>query len=514
MGFKSTVSSKSYRDFFSRTFVSGGGGGSGFVGGDGQAPSAFPGFIVADYPPAATTTTSGDYRTIVYDANGYFNITQLDPGGVNDSFEYLIVAGGGGGYLQKDTGTSGGGAGGGAGGYRTGTSPIPSTLNLAITIGGGGSGNTPTTTASPGNPSSIISPGSEISIESAGGGRAYDVDPTGSSSQAPGDSRVTPTSPSADPAWGHGRGGSGGGYINRGDYQPTNPLVSPTNPTSYPGNSAPTMYFNSNRVAGNIPPVSPPQGNPGALYFHFNNLFTPSTPIVNGSPSGFTLTTGTGGGGAGKAAGDPTNTIVPSIPSVLRGSWNQPPSPSGPAPAPANPTGLHPTQSYAYQIQNQFVGGDGQYSPLSPPTFGSTPPQISPSLRYFAGGGAGAYSDLVKNPGSYNPVPTPTAPVPDPDIAAPVAPNYYYWWQFTSQYQPMLIAFRDYPPNPVGGAGGGGNWFSDGVTNTGGGGGGGSNSRTAPNLQTSAPIIGVMSPSSPPGNSGGSGIVIIKYKYQ
>ena len=93
MGFKSTARTKSYRDFDSRTFVSGGGADSGFTGG------------VPD--------------------NARVGVQQIE-------LEYLLVAGGGG---SSDDGSGGGGGGG----FLTGTYTITTGVGYDVSVGVGGS---------------------------------------------------------------------------------------------------------------------------------------------------------------------------------------------------------------------------------------------------------------------------------------------------------------------------------------------------------------------------------------
>jgi len=191
-----------------------------------------------------TVTTSGDYKIHSFTGDGNFVVSQIgNPVGGPTTVSYMVVAGGGGGGPGHWSG------GGGAGGYREGrdigpsytASPLvaPAGLTLAVqtypvTVGAGGAG-------SPGS-ASVFS-----TITSAGGGHGGQPAPSGTKV---GDA-----------------GGSGAGG---------NPHNS-THPTTEPGK------------AGNTPPVSPPQGNPGGYGYKWN--------------SGFQAGTG-GGGGAGGAGGN------------------------------------------------------------------------------------------------------------------------------------------------------------------------------------------------------------------
>jgi len=187
---------------------------------------------VASTPVALTT--EGQSVTLVYvdSTQGWINTmdsTSNVRGITAYNVQYLVVAGGAGG------GTNYGG-GGGAGGYRTVASKTFSVCagnSFPITVGAGGTG-----APNPASPEVGVSGSSSIfsSITSAGGGGG------GGSSNAGVD------------------GGSGGG-----------------------GGRSPSGSY-SQQGDGNIPPVSPPQGNPGS-----------SSSI----PSG----TGGGGGGAGGNGG-------------------------------------------------------------------------------------------------------------------------------------------------------------------------------------------------------------------
>jgi len=187
-----------------------------------------------------TVTTSGDFKIHTFTGDGCFVVSSLgNPAGGSTTVDYLVVAGGGGGGRS-------GGAGGGGGGYRESkdstlssphtASPLAATTGLTITtttypitVGGGGFGIT-------GPTAPLIQAGSGSNsvfstITSAGGSGG------GSNPQC-------------------GAGLTGGGSGGGGRANQTNPVA-----------------------AGNTPPVSPPQGNPGG--------------------SGGPANAGGGGGGAG-----------------------------------------------------------------------------------------------------------------------------------------------------------------------------------------------------------------------
>ena len=228
---------------------------------DGSDQDASQTFITAS---GGTVTCSGNFKIHTFTGPGTFTVSEVGCAGLNDKVDYLVIAGGAGG------GSNGGG--GGAGGYRfsDGTSSgcftaAPSPLaplgasgltvtsqSYPIVVGGGGPGSTPCFAANKGGSGNTSS---FSTISSAGGGG--------------GGSQNTPVQLGAS-------GGSGGG-----GGQADNPSGTP----DYSGGD--------NRGAGNTPPVSPPQGNPGG----------------QGSTGG--TQGGGGGGGAGAVGGNATPTTSP-----------------------------------------------------------------------------------------------------------------------------------------------------------------------------------------------------------
>jgi len=209
-----------------------------------------PTFIVAT---GGTVTCCGDYKIHTFTSPGTFTVCSVgNPEGSN-SVDYLVVAGGGGGGAG---GTAGfGRGGGGAGGYREGYNPgsytasplattsLPvSATGYPITVGGGGSGgpDSPSSTNGTSGSNSIFS-----TITSAGGGG-------GAGSTA-----------------GSIAGGSGGGETD-------NPYAS---------------FTAVNGAAGNTPPVSPPQGNPGGA----NNCGPRDCTAAGGGGGGATAAGGNAG---------------------------------------------------------------------------------------------------------------------------------------------------------------------------------------------------------------------------
>tara|TARA_R110002020_G_scaffold302564_1_gene517911 strand:- start:19 stop:1416 length:1398 start_codon:yes stop_codon:yes gene_type:complete len=310
-----------------------------------ESPSGIDTFIVASGGDA--TVTCGNFKTHIFTGSGTFTVSAAATSAPNNVVDYTVVAGGGGGG-SNNYGPPRGSGGGGAGGMRffstapgsnhpinnSGASPNTAITVTAqsypITVGGGGAG------APSGNPDSgskgVASVFSTVTSAGGGGGGGHCV-------------------------MGCMAGGSGAGGRN-----------------AVCGG------------AGNTPPVSPPQGQPGGDG-------APGPPTWDGS----------GGGGAGTVGFD----------------------------------GCSPVKGQ---------GGEGAYiaDPFIGPTAPSygTPGPVS-STRYFAGGGAGS-------------------PGPAGAVAAPTG-------------------------------GGGGARATAGTANTGGGG-------------------GANSPGS--GSAGGSGVVMIRYKFQ
>jgi hypothetical protein len=184
-----------------------------------------------------TITTSGNFKIHTFTGPGTFCVSCAGNAEGSNSVDYMVVAGGGGGGSRHA-------GGGGAGGYRESSgaasgcytaSPLGSSVSALsvpvtsypITVGGGGAGGPSPSSAQHGSSgsNSVFS-----TITSAGGGFGG--------------------GPSCTGCGGAGGSGGGGGNVKCGG-------------------------------AGNTPPVSPPQGNPGG--------------------SGGLNYNGNGGGGAGAA---------------------------------------------------------------------------------------------------------------------------------------------------------------------------------------------------------------------
>ena len=235
-----------------------------------------------------TITTSGDFKIHTFTSSGTFTVTTAGNATGSNTVDYLVVAGGAGGY----DGVAGGG--GGAGGHRE-SFPNPATGGLSvtaqaypITVGSGGSANT-------NGVSSVFS-----SITSAGGGAGGNYLANGAAG---------------------GSGGGGGGTDGN----------APSNTTG---------------GAGNTPPVSPPQGNNGG------STPAHPTGTLGGSGGGGIGSVGTNaptgpgtGAGSGAAGGNGTASSINASPVTRAGgggggnrSYDGPSSGSG-AGGPAGPGG-------------------------------------------------------------------------------------------------------------------------------------------------------------------------------
>ena len=210
-----------------------------------------PTFIAAT---GGTVATSGDYKIHSFTGDSNFvvssigNATATPTGGPN-AVSYLVVAGGG-------MGSTAHGGGGGAGGFREGRVAAPEH------------------TASP-----LVAPGLTITAQTypitVGGGGAHAVR-TATGAGNPGSNSVFSTISSA-----------GGGSIAR--YNTPTPIAAATKD----GGSGSAASSHPDRIgAGNTPPVSPPQGNPGGS-----------------GPGGAPIYYGGGGGGAtaAGATGNPSS---------------------------------------------------------------------------------------------------------------------------------------------------------------------------------------------------------------
>ena len=241
-------------------------------------------FLTATGGNAIITSSCGNYKTHVFTADGTFSVSAISSCSALNVVDYMIVAGGAGGGTGR-------GGGGGAGGFRMFSSapgnnsplsaPAGSTVSATsypIVIGAGGAAR-PFPPAEAGNSGSVSS---FNSLSSAGGG-------------------VGGAGPGSTNSIDGGSGG-GGNFNVPGDYG-----------------------------AGNVPPVSPPQGNNGGV----GSLAPESPPGRHGG----------GGGGAGAV-------------------------------------GLNEVGGDGAYVSNEFIGPTA-------PSYGTTGP-VTPT-RYFSGGGGAGF---------------------------------------------------------------------------------------------------------------------------
>lgn len=275
-------------------------------------------------PFASLVTTTGatavepgnGFRYLIFTTSGSLTVPS-DAAGV--SVEYLVVGGGGGGTANR-------GAGAGAGGLRTnvpgnplaGSSMTLPAATYPVVVGAGGTSTTGAFPFSAGTRTAGTA-SSFNNIESAGGGRGA-----------------------------AGSGGSGAG-----------------------GHTTPDPSASQNAGSGNVPPVTPPQGQNGG--------------IGGSSSSG----RGGGGGGAGGegAPGGPSGGVAPGT--GAGGAGHPIPAFASPLIAPGIPsdaaTAIGPT--------GLFAGGGGGG--------GSSNGSIPGGAAGPGGGGAGGRASI--NPGSSNP---------------------------------------------------------------------------------------------------------------
>jgi hypothetical protein len=302
-----------------------------------------------------TITTSGNDKIHTFTGPGTFTVNSVAPNAANNLVSYLVVAGGGGGGSDNS-------GGGGAGGFRETKSPV--TPYTASPLDGYG---TPT------NRITVTATAFPITV---GGGAATQ---TGGFRGNSGSASTFSTITSA--------GGGGGGSGNPG--APTGPGLS--------GGSGGGAYYLATSPgdvgAGNTPPVTPSQGNPGgvgtgpggganaggggggATAAGTQGATPPTgsggdggagaTTSINGSPTAFA---GGGGGGAGSSA----NGGAGGAGGGGYGS-NNPGTPN------SNNPGATPVTQAANGTANTGGGGGGSN--------GANPGATSPACTQKAGGG-------------------------------------------------------------------------------------------------------------------------------
>ena len=241
-----------------------------------------------------TETTSGNFKIHTFTGPGTFTVTNAGAPSGSNTVDYLVVAGGG----------DGGTGGGGAGGYRESSGAASgcysrSPLGACVSALPVSAQAYPITVGGGGGNNSVFS-----TITSAGGGRGAGGGNSG------------------------GAGGSGGGVLNR----PYSPLTG---------------------HAGNTPPVSPPQGNPGG------NVTTPSSPGGSvGSGGGGATAAGAADGGPGGAGATSSINATP----TARAGGGGAGGPSGPGAGGSGGGGPGSAGAGTAGTANTGGGGGGGYS--------------------------------------------------------------------------------------------------------------------------------------------------------
>ena len=241
-----------------------------------------------------TETTSGNFKIHTFTGPGTFTVTNAGAPSGSNTVDYLVVAGGG----------DGGTGGGGAGGYRESSGAASgcysrSPLGACVSALPVSAQAYPITVGGGGGNNSVFS-----TITSAGGGRGAGGGNSG------------------------GAGGSGGGVLNR----PYSPLTG---------------------HAGNTPPVSPPQGNPGG------NVTTPSSPGGSvGSGGGGATAAGAADGGPGGAGATSSINATP----TARAGGGGAGGPSGPGAGGSGGGGPGSSGAGTAGTANTGGGGGGGYS--------------------------------------------------------------------------------------------------------------------------------------------------------
>jgi len=207
-----------------------------------------------------TTVNCGACKVHTFTGPGTFCVSAISNLAANNQVSYLVVAGGGGGASRNPGNGSGGG---GAGGFREDKSPVTpytaspldgagditvTATSFPIAVGGGGAAGSPVGPSGVDGVTGAVSTFSTITSAGGGGGGNGDTLQPG------------------DPG-GSGGGGGGGGV-------------------GTPARSA--------AGAGNTPPTTPPQGNPGGTGAH-------------PSPSGDSNAAGGGGATAAGSANPPSD---------------------------------------------------------------------------------------------------------------------------------------------------------------------------------------------------------------
>ena len=218
-----------------------------------------PPYMVATGGTPCAGATCGDYKIHTFTGPGTFCVSNAGTPSGSNSVEYLVVAGGGGG------GRNNVGGGGGAGGFRFASpsiapltypaKPLAGPANLPVSVqgypiavGGGGTFGVNTPTGANGTPG-VDSSFSSITSTGGGGGGG----------------EPSPTSGTSSPVSGTGSGSTSAGFASG---LPGGSGGGARGTQSTPGSPNPANnYYNPGGVPlvqnGNVPVVSPLQGNPG-----------------------------------------------------------------------------------------------------------------------------------------------------------------------------------------------------------------------------------------------------------
>jgi hypothetical protein len=251
-----------------------------------------------------TVTESGDFKIHSFTGPGTFTVSQVSSTAADNTVSYMVVAGGGGG----SGGASGdGGGGGGAGGFREYRAPVSGCY--AVSPLNGNPGGTAITVTAQAYPIAVGAGGTGTAVfRTVGGSGAVSTFSTVTSAGGGGGGANT----TCAVAGGSGGGGGGGGG------GPTS--CSPTSGPMFPGG------------AGNTPPTTPSQGNPGGK---------------GGAMGGTGDQRGAGGGGAtatgqnsqgpqnGGAGGAGATSSITGSPVTRAGGGGGMSSPSAPTPSAA-----------------------------------------------------------------------------------------------------------------------------------------------------------------------------------
>jgi len=246
-----------------------------------------PAYVTAS---GGTPSTIGDYKYHKFTGPGTFTVSCAGNCAGSNTVQVLVVAGGGGGVYN-------GGGGGGAGGLRNLSCQPVTATGFPITVGAGGATTNPgSTTSNPGNNSSYAGTTTITSAFGGGGGPS--------------------SAPKTGKAGGSGGGGAGNGGAAACGGAGNTPPVSP--PQGNPGGShGPQPNYNAGAGGGghtSAGSTAPAPGTPGTAGGTGGNGtdVSPSFPApLGGSPAGFYAG---GGGGGGNDDGPGSSSNTPSAP--------------------------------------------------------------------------------------------------------------------------------------------------------------------------------------------------------